>query len=48
MDVGHEGLDWQVDEYSRARAASALAATSAGWMAKGERGQGDGKGDENK
>ena len=27
MDVGYEGLDWQVDEYSRARAATALAAT---------------------
>jgi len=27
MDVGYEGLDWQVDEYSRARAAAALAAT---------------------
>jgi len=25
MDVGYEGLDWQVDEYSRARAATALA-----------------------
>ncbi|VVB72657.1 tRNA pseudouridine synthase A [uncultured archaeon] len=27
MDVGYEGLDWQVDEYSRARAAAALAST---------------------
>lgn len=27
MDVGYEGLDWQIDEYSRARAATALAAT---------------------
>jgi tRNA pseudouridine38-40 synthase len=27
MDVGYEGLDWQVDEYSRRRAAAALAAT---------------------
>jgi tRNA pseudouridine38-40 synthase len=27
MDVGYEGLDWQVDEYSRQRAASGLAAT---------------------
>ncbi len=27
MDVGYEGLEWQVDEYSRARAATALAAT---------------------
>lgn len=26
MDVGYEGLDWQVDEYSRRRAATALAA----------------------
>jgi tRNA pseudouridine38-40 synthase len=27
MDVGYEGLAWQVDEYSRARAATALSAT---------------------
>jgi hypothetical protein len=27
MDVGYEGLDWQVDEYSRKRAEKALAAT---------------------
>ena len=27
MDVGYQGLDWQVDKYSRARAAAALAAT---------------------
>jgi tRNA pseudouridine38-40 synthase len=27
MDVGYEGLEWQVDEYSRKRAAKALAAT---------------------
>jgi hypothetical protein len=27
MGVGYEGLDWQVDEYSRRRAAVALAAT---------------------
>ena len=27
MDVGYEGLDWQVDKYSRRRAAAALAAT---------------------
>jgi tRNA pseudouridine38-40 synthase len=27
MDVGYEGLDWQVDEYSRQRAATGLAAT---------------------
>jgi tRNA pseudouridine38-40 synthase len=27
MDVGYQGLDWQVDEYSRRRAAEALAAT---------------------
>ncbi len=27
MDVGYEGLEWQVDEYSRARAATSLAAT---------------------
>ena len=33
MDVGYEGLDWQVDEYSRARAAKALAATVQSRMA---------------
>jgi tRNA pseudouridine38-40 synthase len=27
MDVGYEGLDWQVDEYSRERAAMGIAAT---------------------
>lgn len=27
MDVGYEGLDWQVDEYSRKRAADSLTAT---------------------
>lgn len=27
MDVGYEGLDWQVDEYARRRAARALAST---------------------
>jgi len=27
MDVGYDGLDWQVDEYSRARAATSLGAT---------------------
>jgi tRNA pseudouridine38-40 synthase len=27
MDVGYNGLDWQIDEYSRERAAKALAAT---------------------
>lgn len=27
MDVGYEGLDWQVDEYSRKRAANMLGAT---------------------
>jgi tRNA pseudouridine38-40 synthase len=27
MDVGYEGLEWQVDEYSQARAATGLAAT---------------------
>jgi hypothetical protein len=27
MDVGYEGLDWHVDEYSRRRAASALVGT---------------------
>ncbi|HSD56964.1 MAG TPA: tRNA pseudouridine(38-40) synthase TruA [Methanotrichaceae archaeon] len=27
MDVGYEGLEWQVDDYSRQRAATALAAT---------------------
>jgi hypothetical protein len=36
MDVGYEGLDWQVDEYSRARAATALAATVQKRMAKAE------------
>jgi tRNA pseudouridine38-40 synthase len=34
MDVGYEGLDWQVDEYSRARAATSLAATVQSRMAK--------------
>jgi hypothetical protein len=34
MDVGYEGLDWQVDEYSRARAAGALAATVQSRMAR--------------
>jgi hypothetical protein len=34
MDVGYEGLDWQVDEYSRARAANALAATVQSRMAR--------------
>jgi tRNA pseudouridine38-40 synthase len=34
MDVGYEGLDWQVDEYSRARAASALAVTVQSRMAR--------------
>jgi hypothetical protein len=33
MDVGYEGLDWQVDEYSRARAAKGLAATVQSRMA---------------
>jgi hypothetical protein len=27
MDVGYEGLDWRVDEYSRKRAAAALVGT---------------------
>jgi hypothetical protein len=27
MDVGYEGLEWQVDEYSRRRPRAALAAT---------------------
>lgn len=36
MDVGYEGLDWQVDEYSRARAATALSATVQKRMAKAE------------
>jgi tRNA pseudouridine38-40 synthase len=27
MEVGYEGLDWQVDEYSRARAGRMLATT---------------------
>jgi tRNA pseudouridine38-40 synthase len=34
MDVGYEGLDWQVDEYSRARAATSLAATVQSRMAR--------------
>jgi len=34
MDVGYEGLDWQVDEYSRARAAAALSATVQKRMAR--------------
>jgi tRNA pseudouridine38-40 synthase len=34
MDVGYEGLDWQVDEYSRERAATGLAATVQRRMAK--------------
>jgi tRNA pseudouridine38-40 synthase len=35
MDVGYEGLDWQVDDYSRRRAAAALAATVQRRMAGG-------------
>jgi hypothetical protein len=27
MEVGYEGLDWQVDQYSRARAGRRLAGT---------------------
>jgi tRNA pseudouridine38-40 synthase len=34
MDVGYEGLEWQVDEYSRERAATGLAATVQRRMAK--------------
>jgi hypothetical protein len=34
MDVGYEGLDWQVDEYSRARAATALGAIVQSRMAR--------------
>jgi tRNA pseudouridine38-40 synthase len=34
MDVGYEGLDWQVDEYSRARAARALGTTVQSRMAR--------------
>lgn len=34
MDVGYEGLDWQVDEYSRARAKEALGAIVQSRMAK--------------
>jgi hypothetical protein len=34
MDVGYDGLDWQVDEYSRARAKEALAATVQSRMAR--------------
>lgn len=33
MDVGYEELDWQVDEYSRARATRALAASVQSRMA---------------
>jgi tRNA pseudouridine38-40 synthase len=33
MEVGYEGLKWQVDEYSRARAARGLAATVQSRMA---------------
>ena len=33
MEVGYEGLDWQVDEYSRARAARGLAGTVQSRMA---------------
>ncbi|HPS91851.1 MAG TPA: tRNA pseudouridine(38-40) synthase TruA [Methanothrix sp.] len=34
MDVGYDGLDWQVDEYSRARAKEALVAIVQSRMAK--------------
>jgi len=34
MDVGYEELDWQVDEYSQARAANVLTATVQSRMAK--------------
>ena len=34
IDVGYVGLDWQVDEYSRARAAAALGRTVQERMAK--------------
>jgi tRNA pseudouridine38-40 synthase len=34
MDVGYEGLDWQVDEYSRARAKEALSAVVHSRMAR--------------
>lgn len=34
MDVGYEGLDWQVDEYSRTRAKEALAAIVQSRMAR--------------
>ena len=33
MYAGYQGLDWQVDEYSRARAAKGLAATVQSRMA---------------
>lgn len=33
MDVGYQGLDWQVDEYSRARAGRMLAVTTQSRMA---------------
>ena len=36
MDVGYEGLDWQIDEYSRARAATRLATTVQRRMAKAQ------------
>jgi tRNA pseudouridine38-40 synthase len=33
MEVGYQGLEWQVDEYSRARAAKGLASTVQSRMA---------------
>jgi hypothetical protein len=36
MDVRCKGLDWQVDEYSRTREATSLAATVQRWMAKAQ------------
>ena len=44
MNVGYEGLVWQVDEYSRARAATALSAMVQERMAGGECGKDDAKG----
>ncbi len=45
MDVGYEGLEWQVDEYSRQRAAKGLAGDGAEQDGRGECGEGDGEGD---
>lgn len=39
MDVGYQGLDWQVDEYSRARTGRMLAVTVQSRMVGGEYGE---------